>query len=44
MSDIDVEAPEGKRRLHKILPTPLGDKDIVRPQGNGDKVEAANRA
>ena len=42
--DIDVETPEGKRRLHKILPAPLGDKDIVGPQGNGDKVEAANRA
>lgn len=42
--DIDVETPEGRRRLYKILPTPLWDKDAAWPQGNGDKVKAANRA
>lgn len=42
--DIDVETPEGRRRLYKILPAPLWDKDAAWPQGNGDKVKAANRA
>ena len=39
---IDVKAPEGRRCLHKVLPAPLGDKDIAGSQGNGDKVKATD--